>query len=78
MANTTFGAFSAVDLSKLPAPQAVEQLDYEAILTGMSQDFQQRMADVWQDIHRFAGIRSCFQESGSGCLPGNTRQAKSQ
>ena len=43
MANTMFGAFTAVDLSKLPAPQAVEQLDYEAILADMSQDFQQRM-----------------------------------
>ena len=46
MANTMFGAFTAVDLSKLPAPDAVQQLDYEAILADMSQDFQRRMSAV--------------------------------
>lgn len=40
------GAFTAVDLSKLPAPSAVEQLDYEVILAAMSQDFQERMSGV--------------------------------
>ncbi|MBP0047649.1 baseplate J/gp47 family protein [Marinobacterium sp. AK62] len=36
------GAFTAVDLSKLPAPDVVEQLDYEAILAAMVADLQAR------------------------------------
>lgn len=36
--------FTAVDLSKLPAPAAVESLDYETILSAMVSDFQAAMA----------------------------------
>jgi phage-related baseplate assembly protein len=36
------GAYTAVDLSKLPAPDVVEQLDYEAILAAMVADLQAR------------------------------------
>ncbi|QOE32745.1 baseplate wedge protein [Achromobacter phage Mano] len=36
------GAFTAVDLSRLPFPDAVEQLDYEAILAAMLADLQAR------------------------------------
>jgi phage-related baseplate assembly protein len=36
------GAFTAVDLSKLPAPNAVEQISYEAILASMVNDFKTR------------------------------------
>lgn len=36
------GAFTAVDLSRLPSPDVVEQLDYEAILAAMIADLQAR------------------------------------
>jgi phage-related baseplate assembly protein len=36
------GAFSAVDLSGLPFPQAIEALDYETILAEMLADLRQR------------------------------------
>lgn len=36
------GAFTAVDLSRLPAPTVVEQLDYETILSEMVADLQAR------------------------------------
>lgn len=36
------GAFTAVDLSKLPFPAAVETLDYEAIVAAMLADYQAR------------------------------------
>ncbi|MDM5178518.1 baseplate J/gp47 family protein [Massilia sp. DJPM01] len=36
------GAFTAVDLSQLPFPDAVESLDYETILTAMLADLQAR------------------------------------
>lgn len=36
------GAFTAVDLSKLPFPEAVEALDYEVILSAMIADLQSR------------------------------------
>lgn len=39
------GSFTNIDLSQLPAPVVVEQLDYEVILAAMLADFQQRMAD---------------------------------
>lgn len=37
------GAFTAVDLSRLPFPAAIESLDFEAILAGMLADLQARM-----------------------------------
>lgn len=36
------GAFTAVDLAKLPFPNAVELLDFETILSGMLADYQSR------------------------------------
>lgn len=36
------GAFTAVDLSKLPFPNAVEPLDFETILAAMLADYQSR------------------------------------
>lgn len=42
------GAFTVIDLSQLPAPQVVEQLDYETILAAMLADFQARMVATGQ------------------------------
>lgn len=37
--------FTQIDLSRLPAPQVVEALDYETILAAMVADFQERSPD---------------------------------
>lgn len=42
------GAFTAVDLSQLPVPDAVEQINYEIILDDEAADFQKRMDESGQ------------------------------
>jgi phage-related baseplate assembly protein len=42
------GAFTVVNLSQLPAPNAVEALDFETILTAMLADLQARMQAAGQ------------------------------
>lgn len=42
------GAFTVIDLSQLPAPQVVQQLDFETILAAMLLDFQERMQATGQ------------------------------
>lgn len=42
------GAFTSIDLSKLPAPDVIEALDYESILAELLQDYRARMEAVGQ------------------------------
>ena len=47
------GTFSAVDLSRLPAPQVIEVLDYEVILSNILEDFQARLQASGQTFSAF-------------------------
>ena len=44
------GAFTSIDLSKLPAPDVIEALDYESILAELLQDYRARMEAVGQPM----------------------------
>lgn len=44
------GAFTVVNLSQLPAPNVVEPLDFESILTAILNDFYARMAEAGQEF----------------------------
>ena len=41
----------SIDLSKLPAPEVIEPLDYEAILAQLQDDFAQRWPDYSREPH---------------------------
>ncbi|WP_294948244.1 baseplate J/gp47 family protein [Sulfurivirga sp.] len=41
----------SIDLSKLPAPEVIEPLDYEAILTSLQDDFARRWPDYSREPH---------------------------
>ena len=44
-ANTSSATSTAIDLSRLPAPEVIEALDFETILAALQADFQMRFPD---------------------------------